>query len=287
MYQIRDLKKRIKTINNIGHITKAMKTLASAKIKRSENRTQKAELYSGKLQELVGELVHNFNPLDSPFTAPREGNKYLLVVMTADVGFAASFNHTIIHSALDFIGYHKPGSDIFIIAMGKKIITSLKRRKIPVEMAVPHWKDELITAKVVADKCIEMFLEEKVDRVLVLYSKPAKGFSPQAYRDTFLPISFEEEEDGRRWKKRKTFFIEPSPEEAVDMVFPHYLVVKMYRMMCETRLGELGARIQSMSSATDNAEKLNDELTLQYYRARQESITREILEITSAKESLE
>lgn len=287
MYQVKDLKKRIKTINNIGHITKAMKTLASAKIKRSESKTQKAVLYSDKLEELVGELVHNLTPQDSPFTAPREGNKYLLVVMTADVGFAASFNHTIIHSALDFIGYHKPGTDIFIVAMGKKIIASLKRRKIPVEMSLPNWKDELVAAKVITDKCLEMFLSEKVDKVLVLYSKPVKGFSPQAYRDTFLPIAFGDEENGGKWKKRKSFHIEPSPEEAVDRILPHFLVTKMYRMMCETRLGELGARIQSMTSATDNAEKLTEELTLQYYRARQESITREIIEITGAKESLE
>ena len=286
MYQVRDLKKRIKTVNNIGHITKAMKTLASARLKKSDERTEKAVLYSGKLKELVEELVGNITPSDSPFTIPREPKKYLLVVMTADIGFAGSYNHNIIRSAMDFINVHKPGRDLFIIAMGRKIVSTLKRRGISMLLEIQRWSDNLQTANYITNKCKEMFLSKKVDRILVLYSKPAAGLSHQAHREIFLPITFEEKPKKRRHKKIN-YYIEPSPEEAIERILPHYLVVDMYRMMCETRLGELGARIQSMTSATDNAEKLTNHLTLQYYRARQESITREIIEIIGAKESLE
>lgn len=281
MQQVKEIKKRIATVSNISHLTKAMKTLATARIKSAEQVMKNARVYEAKMSGVIHDLIAFVGPAGSPLIARRDVGKYAFVIMTADMGFCGAFNHNIIHSAMDFIDVHKPGEDLFIIAMGGKIISLLNRWGIPTELSIPRWKTDYETARVVIDMCTDMFLSGKVDRVLILYSKPAMGMKMQAYRDTLLPLSPEE----RKKKDRIDYIIEPSPTEAINSILPVYLKAKMLRMMAETRAGELSARVQSMTNANENAENLLSGLTLQYYRARQESITSEIIEITSAMET--
>jgi F-type H+-transporting ATPase subunit gamma len=212
----------------------------------------------------------------------REPSKYGVVVMASDMGFCGSFNHNIINSALTFIRDGKPGYDRRVIAIGKKAITSFNRRGIPCDLNIPRWNPDFATAQKITDKCVELFLQAKIDKVYVFYSKPIAAGKMQAFRDTFLPVSFDE---GR---KRATgdYIFEPDPAKALETILPHYLSVKMQKLLLETRTGELKARIQAMTNATENAESLVNELTLQFFRARQESITREIIEITSGSEAM-
>lgn len=282
MPHLKDIKKRIKTVQEIGQITRAMKTMASARIRPAEARMKKARLYEEKIWSLVKELVYQINPQDSPFLVHREPKNYALIVVTPDTGFCGAYAHNIIHSALDFIEVHNPGKDLFIFALGQKIVSTLKRWNVPMEISIPKWKADLVTSKVLLDTCRTMVRSGQVDRVLILYSKPSTGSGFQAFRETLIPLPLEKLPQD----KITNFLIEPSPLEAVNTIFPHYLQVKIHRMLCETRAGELASRVQSMTSATDNAQNLEKGLTLQYFRARQESITQEIIEITSGAEAL-
>ncbi|MCD4784302.1 MAG: ATP synthase F1 subunit gamma [Candidatus Eremiobacteraeota bacterium] len=282
MQQVREIKKRIATVSNISHLTKAMKTLATARVGSAKQVMKNARVYEEKMSGVVHDLVSLVPHAGSPLITRHDAGKYAFVIMTADLGFCGTFNHNIIHSAMDFIDVHKPGEDLFIIAMGGKILSLLNRWGIPTELSIPRWKTDYGTARVVIDLCTDMFLSGKVDRVLVLYSRPAMGMKMQAYRDTLLPLSPEE----KKKKDRIDYIVEPSSAEAINNILPVYLRAKMFRMMAETRAGELSARVQSMTNANENAENLLSELTLQYYRARQESITSEIIEITSATETM-
>jgi len=282
MRQVKEIKNRIAMVSNISHLTKAMKTLASAKIRNAEQIMKNAEVYEDKMSRIVHDLISFVGPSGSPLISRLDVGKYAFVIMTADMGFCGAYNHNIIHSAINFIDVHNPGEDLFIIAMGIKIISLLKRWDIPMELSIPRWKTDYETAKVVIDMCTDMFLSKKIDRVLILYSKPAVGMRMQAYRDTLLPLSLEE----RKKKSRLNYIIEPSAKEAINNILPVYLKAKMFRMMAETRAGELYARVQSMTNANENAENLLSGLTLQYYRARQESITSEIIEITGTAETM-
>ncbi|MCE1248458.1 MAG: ATP synthase F1 subunit gamma [Firmicutes bacterium] len=282
MNTLRDLKRRIKAVKNIGHITSAMKTLASAKIRKTEDRQNKVLLYESRLQEVMDELVQGADPGSLELLTNREPHRYGVVVMVSDMGFCGSFNHNILNAAHSFIKSGTPGEDRRVIAVGKKAISSFIRRGIPCELTVPRWNPDFATAQKIADKCVELFLQAKVDRIYVFYSKPITAGKLQAFRETFLPVSFEE----RVKHSGGDFLIEPDPLKALEAILPHFLSVKMHKLLLETRTGELKARIQAMTNATENAESLVNELTLQFFRARQESITREIIEITSGSEAM-
>ena len=282
MYTLRDLKRRIKAVKNIGHITSAMKTLASAKVRKAEDRQNKVLLYEAKLQEIMDELVLIADPSSLDLLIKRGPCNFGVVVMASDTGFCSSFNHNIINSALNFIREGNPGRDRRVIAIGKKAVASFSRRGIPMDLSITRWNPDFATAQKVAGKCVELFLQAKVGKIYVFYSKPITAGKLQAFRETFLPVSFD---DGSK-RPHVDYIFEPDPLKSLEEILPHYLSVKMQKLLLETRTGELKARIQAMTNATENAESLVNELTLQFFRARQESITREIIEITSGAEAM-
>lgn len=281
MHKLRDLKKRIKTVSEIGHMAKSMKTLATSKIKPAEDKMNRSIIYENRISGIMKNILIQAAPDSSYLFRERPAKKYALVVLTPDAGFCGAFTHNILHAALDFTEYHNQGRDLLIIALGLKAISAFKRRKYPLEMAVPKWEASITTSKVVLERCLDLYNSRKVDKVLVLYSKPALGLRHQAYREVLIPLPHED----KPRSKEKDYLIDPSPEETLELVLPHFLLTKLYRMLCETRAGELSARVRSMTSASENAEKLKHMLTLQYYRARQESITKEIIELTGSKEA--
>lgn len=283
MQQLRTIKKRIKTVSSIGHMTKAMKTLASARIRKTQLAMKKARLFEMKVKDIVDTLAVHADLEFLPLIKQREGKKTALIVLSSDTGFCGSYNYYIIQAALEFIKTHTPGKDVFIIALGKKVMSALNKREIPMEMSIPRWVPNLETADRVLQYCEEMFLSEKVDRVMAVYSKPAEGKACRSCWETLLPLQVEKRiTEGAAGE----YIFEPSAVEAMNGLLPQYFLAKVQRILLEMKAGELEARIRSMTNATENAEKLANDLKIEFFKIRQESITREIIEITSGAQSV-
>jgi F-type H+-transporting ATPase subunit gamma len=284
MAQTKQIKNRIKSIRNIGHITKAMKTMALAAIRKIDEPLKMSRVYEDRVGRLLAKAMAIGTNKANPLLAQRDGKSLLLVLLTSDTGFCGPFNQNVVRAGMEMLGGLTPGGDALIFALGRKSISSLGYRGIPLEYSFPLWKPEVATAADLLARCTDIYLKGRADRVVFLHGKPSRGGeSVSIGQETIFPISFAQ----NACVLRDETIVEPGKAEIFDFLLPAYLHARIYRLLLETKFGELDNRIRSMTNATDNAEKLVSELTLKYFKARQEGITQELLEIMSGAVALE
>ena len=277
----RDVKRRIKTVRNTQQITKAMKMVAAARIKKAEDRFKAAKPYSLKLQQVVRDLTASMDEVVHPLMQVRPVQRTAYLVVSSDKGLCGAYNNNLLRMFWNRISKAGAGSYEMIV-VGGKADKFLTRRKAASSAKHTGWQADFALAKEIADKLHDWFVEGTVDQVVAVYTQNISAVQQKPVEEVLLPLAQEKSEGG----PSLNYTFEPSAEASLNILLPRFLQNTIYRILLESRVSELGARLKAMTNATDNAKKLEQELTLQYFRIRQDNITREILEISGGAEAL-
>lgn len=277
------IKRRIKSVGSTMQITKAMELVASSKLRKAKEKAELGRPYFEKLYEMMTEIAESKKDFDSPFTKKREVKNRLFIVIAGDRGLAGGYNSNLLKMALaeSEEGENKPK----IIAIGKKSIEFFDKRGFEVIGRYPLLAETAKTAECadVATIAIEMFKKGEVDQVKLFYTTFVSPLVQNPIEMDVLPMY--KDESGE--EKPTLITYDPSPEAVFNRIVPKFTMSLIYCALADAYASEQSARRNAMESATDNAEKMTEELSLKYNRARQEKITNEINEIVSGANALQ
>lgn len=290
MPTLKDIRIRLKGIKSTQQVTKAMKMVAAAKLRRAQDRAIQARPYAGKLKEMLASLSTKVDTSLNPLLSPREEvNKVLVVLVTSDRGLCGGFNANIMKLAQrviheDYAAQHAKGA-VTMICAGTKGSDFFRKRGYNVTKAYPGVFQNLdfSSAKEIAETASQMYLKGEVDKVVLVYNEFKSVLAPNLRTEQLLPIAPEE---GTEEAAGSEYLYEPSPEAIIDELVPKHLNTQVWRVMLESNAAEQAARMAAMDSATENAKELIRVLNISYNRARQAAITKELSEIVAGADAL-
>ena len=282
MANLKDIRDRIKSIKSIQQVTGAMKMVAAAKMRKAQQRMEEARPYSGRLSELIKELISDVDRSLLPLLDTREKSRYTYVVITSDRGLAGSFNTNVLKKAqneIDELGKE----NVDLICIGKKSRDHFKRRNYNIIYEYLDFWNELSFDYAIkyGKNIIEQFTSGKSDHVQVIYNEFVSVATQTVISEQLLPLEYDQEE-----QKSEDKLYEPSKEEIVLNMIPRHLNVQVWKYLLESYASEQAARMLAMENATTNAQDMIRDLTLQFNKARQTAITMEILDIVGGAEAL-
>ena len=291
MASLDDLKKRITSVKSTQKITKAMKMVAAAKLKRAQESAEKGRPYSEKMNNVILNLS---NGISDKETAPKllsgtgKDKIHLCVVITSDRGLCGGFNSNIIKKAKTYFGeILKEGKELKIITVGSKGNDQLKRQygnKIIENISFKNSKNaNYFDAEKVGRIIIEKFEKEEFDICTIFYNQFKNVITQIPQAQKIIPLNTESTDDN---KLEDSYEFEPDEDEILNNLLPKNISTQIFKAMLENSASEQGARMSAMDNATRNAGEMVDKLTIQYNRCRQAAITKELIEIISGAESL-
>ncbi|TYP76312.1 ATP synthase F1 subunit gamma [Aquimarina intermedia] len=285
MANLKELRNRITSVSSTMQITSAMKMVSAAKLNKAQSAITAMRPYADKLTELLQNLSAALdNDNASAYAEQREVNKVLVVAIASNRGLAGAFNTNIIKAVRDIYTNQYAGKQVDFITIGKKVNDIVtKSHKVVVNHSSLY--DDLTFANVadIATDIMDRFTKGDYDKVLVVYNKFKNAASQIVTTEQFLPIVPMASKDANA---NVDYIFEPSKEEIVEQLIPKMLKMQLYKGIRDSFASEHGARMTAMHKATDNATELRDSLKLSYNKARQASITNEILEIVGGAEAL-
>ncbi len=283
----KDLKRRIASVKSTQQITKAMKMVAAARLRRAQEAIVKARPFASAIKDTVQNLVKNEEIREfHPLLTKREVKKVRVILLTSDRGLCGSFNTSLLKRAENLYKSEAGKYEDFkFICIGKKGYEYLNLRKIPVAEYFQDFQKQVTYARVqaICNEMIDAYVKGEVDEVRIIFSEFRSAVSQVPTTVTLLPISFEAE---AAKGPALDFLYEPSREEILADLLPRYFKAKVYKGILESAASEHGARMAAMDSATKNAGEMIKKLTLEYNKVRQAGITKELLEIVSGAEAL-
>ena len=286
MANLKDIRNRIKSVTSIMQVTKAMKMVAAAKMRRAQENMEQARPYTYQLSEMLDSLILEIDRNMLPELQTRDTVKRkLFVVITADRGMAAAFNTNVTKEAQKAIDeFGKDNADL--ICIGKKGISFFKNRKYNIVTDyLDFWSGLNYQHAIdIGKNIISRFVDCDVDQVQIIYNKFINVGKQEVQNETFLPLSYEPSEDATPGASDRIF--EPSKDDVVKALVPRYLNTKVWQYLLESFAAEQAARMVAMENATTNAQDMIKDLKLQFNKARQSAITTEMLEIVSGAEAL-
>jgi F-type H+-transporting ATPase subunit gamma len=283
-----DLRRRIRSVKNTQQITKAMKMVSAAKLRRAQDRVIAARPYASQMREMLADLIaaaqSDPNASDNPWLAQREVNRVDLVFITSDKGLAGAFNSNLIKASLRFFAEHQ-GREITLTLIGRKGRDYYRRRsgKILAEYINILNRPTYEEATEVAREIIRRYREGETDAVYLLNNEFKSVMVQKLSVMQLLPLQQEEKQD----QQQTDYIYEQSPIEMLDRLMPRYVEVAIFRGMLETVAAEHAARMTAMDKASTNAREVIDSLTLNMNRIRQAAITKEIIEVVSGAAAAE
>ncbi|HKL25396.1 MAG TPA: ATP synthase F1 subunit gamma [Desulfuromonadales bacterium] len=295
MPSLKDIKKRISSVRNTRQITAAMKMVSAAKLRRAQDAVTAARPYSDKMQEVLWRLAQRDSSDDQPLLAERGSDKALVVLITADRGLCGGFNTNISKTAERFIRENRNGFASYeLMLIGRKGNDYLKRRE---GMKILKVHEHLVgssqvtypTAALLAQEIIELYLSGGYDSVFLVYNAFRSVMVQDLTVKQLLPVKPEEvagQDQQDQHEQVVDYLYEPSAGEVLEQILPKNIEVQIFRALLESVAAEHGARMTAMDSASKNASEMIKKLTLQYNRARQAAITKELMEIISGAESI-
>lgn len=286
MAQMRDIKRRIKSVNSTMQITKAMYLVSSAKLRKARERVETTRPYSETIVDSIQRVLGSAKGVSHPFLEKREVKKTAYIVVSADRGLAGGYNSNVLKLAESII---EDKSKAEIIAYGSKSRDYFTKRGYEVSdfLTGVTEEPEYVDARQSGDAVIEKYKNGEIDEVKLVFTKFVSMISQEPTVMTLLPVQVETKEESVDDKGMKTLTeYEPSPEVVLDYLVPKYINGAIFGALVESAASQQGARMTAMESATSNAEDIIDSLGLVYNRARQASITQEISEIVGGAEAL-
>jgi F-type H+-transporting ATPase subunit gamma len=287
MATVRDLRDRIRSLKNTQQITKAMKQVAAAKIRRAEAAQKRARPYADALSQMLHDLIGAVHSVDHPFMKPgRSGAPAGIVLISADKGLAGAFNSNVIHAAQEFA--RQRGTARYY-TIGSKARNAVRRMGMPDHATWPLSSGEKIdTARGAARRASDDFRHGEISEIVLVSQQLITMMSQRPLTRKLVPVEPEvaELEGQDRKTMRGSIEFAPSPEFVLGRLLPKYLEFTIYSAMLQTDAAFFAAQLVAMTNATDNASKLIDELTIAMNNARQAAITKELLEIVGGAEAL-
>ncbi len=290
MGNLKEIRTRISSIESTQKITSSMKLVSAAKLRRAQTSIQYLRPYSEKLNELLHNLTGTTESLEeNPLFGKRDAHKVLIVAITSNKGLCGAFNANIIKTVNRLVEehyatQHKAGN-VHLICIGKKGNEQLGKTY-PVDLYNETLLDnpDFSVATDIVNHITQQFINHEIDKVDIVYNQFLNAATQRITVEHFLPISNIEESSTNA--SARNYIIEPSPEEVLEELIPKILKTQLYKTLCDSIASEHGARMISMTKATDNATEILRDLRLKYNNARQSSITNELIEIVSGAEAL-
>lgn len=278
---LRQIKRRIRSIENTKKITRAMEMVSGAKLKRTENVLYASRPYFSKLDSILKNLLASIKDLSHPLLEERqEKQKIALCLITSDTGLCSTYNDNIIRLAEDFINRY--GADkIRLITVGRKGFNYFKKRRLSISHTYIgfHGRFSSQVSDEIARTLTDIFLSKEADEVYIAYTHFVSALRYKPTMEKFLNIE-------RAKDQGIEYILEPNLDRILMELVPRYVSTKMRLILLEAFTSEHSARMIAMKAATDNAEELIDSLTLLRNKARQAAITKEVIEVASAAEAL-
>jgi F-type H+-transporting ATPase subunit gamma len=279
MAALLDIRRRIRSVKSTQQITRAMKMVAAARLRRAQDRIFNARPYANQMMTLLSSVVARTTDLSNPLLAVRPIGRQLLVLITADRGLCGGFNTNLIRAAQIYLDEHRD-REVFIITVGRKGRDYFIRR--PVKVIAEHinifGRLEFSQAQPIAKRIIELYAQEKVDAVDFIYNEFKSIMTQRVMVERYLPIKPIVPAPG---ETLIDYIYEQPAQEIFNALLPRYIEIEVYRALLESQAAELAARMTAMDAATNNAADMIDSLTLYLNRVRQAAITREIIEVVS------
>ena len=301
MASLKAIRKRITSVKSTQKITRAMKMVAGARLNRAQQRITELRPYAVKTAEMLSEITSRVQSaaetgeaaaegvlaeeLLHPLLATRPEKRVLMLAMTTDGGLCGAFNSNINRAAEREVKQRQAdGQEVRVMVVGRKGRDYLTRRGITVEHVPGIWeKLDYRTSKVLGERVLTPFLRGEVDAIYVVYNEFKSAMSQQVVAERLLPVPEVPDTDGL---DSGEFVFEPSRTALLEPLAPLYIDISIRRALYESMASELGARMTAMDSATKNASEMIDRLTLEYNKARQAAITKELMEIIGGSEAI-
>ena len=285
MPSVRDLRDRIRSLKNTQQITKAMKQVAAAKIRRAEALQKQSRPYADAIGAMLRDLIANVGSVDHPYMrAGREGVPAGIILMTADKGLAGAFNANLIRMAEQRA---RADGNVVWYAVGNKARNALRRQPRPTEGTWTLQSDDMYAgARELAQRVSDDFVAGKIGSVTLISPNLVNMMVQRPESRQLLPVAAEKPAETPGAGPKGGVEFEPSPEFVLGRLLPKYLEFTLYSAMLETNAAFYAAQLVAMNNATDNAKKLIDQNTIEMNKARQAAITKEILEIVGGAEAL-
>ena len=283
-----DMRRRIRTVRNTQQITKAMKMISAARLRRAQDRVFNARPYASLLKEVIESLVGRIESPAHALLARRPQERLVAVVLSGDRGLCGAFNTNIVRATERFLAEH-PKKQVELIAVGRKARDYYRWRSRPIrrEMVQIFSHIDFTHAREIASDVTDSYVEEKTDGVVLIYNEFKSVLSQRIVVEQLLPLREFQPSPGRAAAFQKVDYIyEQTPREIYEGLLPKYVESLIFRALLESAAAEHAARMTAMDSATSNAGDMIDDLTLTMNRIRQAAITREIIEVVSGAAAL-
>ncbi|MFH0899736.1 MAG: ATP synthase F1 subunit gamma [Pseudomonadota bacterium] len=285
MPSLKAIRKRIQSVGSTKKITRAMKLVAAAKLRRAQDQIVAARPYAHSLEDLIAELARRAGGADAhPLLDERPPERVEILVVTSDRGLAGAFNSNVVRMAERFVHEHED-LRVGLAILGRKGTDYFRRRRVTIvrEHAGVTSADAERRAQEISQGFLVDYVDKKLDAVYAVYNEFKSAISQRVLIERLLPIKPKELP---ATAAPTDYLYEPSKAAVLDHILPMYLQVEIYRILLESNASEFGARMSAMENATNNASEMISKLTLQYNRARQAAITKELLEIIGGAEAL-
>jgi F-type H+-transporting ATPase subunit gamma len=288
MATLREIRTRIRTVRNIQKITRAMKLVAAARLRRAQERVQAARPYAERMEQMMRQLSSAAVEVSHPLLEVREERNIAVLVISSDRGLAGSYNTNLFRTAMQFLRQRDPET-VQLVLLGRKGQQFFRRQRYPIIDSQPlgtgaalSFADIQPTVRTLRG----LFESGQVDGVYVIYQRFASAMMQVPTVLPLLPLKPPEEEIAATQGLGAEMIFEPGAAELLERLLPRYVDTQVFRTVAEAIASEHGARMTSMSAATENAGEMIDSLTLSLNRARQAAITKEIAEIVSGAEAM-
>jgi F-type H+-transporting ATPase subunit gamma len=289
-----DIRRRIRSVQNTRKITRALELVAASKLRRAQARIEDMRPYADRMLELMaGTARASTSVRGLPLLRQRDVRTVAVVPIMGDRGLSGPFNSQVLRRALAAgRQLQSEGKQVRWVGVGRRGVGSLRFRRLELSGEFAGFTDDprYADAQAIAHKVIELYTEEEVDRVVVIYNRFESALTQRVTEQELLPLSealLETDQDERQEDAlRGDFIFEPEPEEILERLLPVYVETELYRALLESAASKHGAQMTAMRNASKNAGELIDNLTLAMNRARQAEITQEILEVVAGADAL-
>jgi F-type H+-transporting ATPase subunit gamma len=284
MATLREIRRRINSIKSTQQITRAMKMVAAAKLRKAQDKIMAARPYAYKIDEMIRHLIYKTEHELNPLLAIRPPQRVTIVSVTSDRGLCGSFNHNIIKRTMVQIETHKD-KEVKLVCVGRKSYDFFRKRFYDIDRQYINFFNELdyIHAQEITSYLVDLYKNQSTDLIEIVYNEFKNAAQQNIIVEKYLPLTSEKFEGE---VKNVNYIYEPDEVTLLEGLLPKHLNIQTWRILLESNAAEQGARMTAMEAATENAGELISDLTLSYNKARQSAITKEISEIVGGAEAL-
>jgi F-type H+-transporting ATPase subunit gamma len=285
MPSLRDIRRRIRSVEGTQQITKAMEMVAAAKLRKAQTRVESSRPYASKMQGMLNNLTKAAASFVHPLFEKREVKKVALVIISSDRGLCGSYNSNVFRAVDEFLKRYEKEKAV-LVTIGKKGYVHYSKRPWEIRLKYLNLGGNLVLKEVksITNDLVNLFLSREVDEIYFLYTKFHSAMTYRVTWEKFLNIESRVEKEGKR--AYLEFIFEPNADKIFSSLLPNFCMTKVQMALAESFASEHGSRMISMGAATKNAKEMIEHLTLIRNKLRQASITKEVLEITTSAEAL-